>query len=112
MSTQPVWYKQQVTYSNRHLRNISEKGHDAHSDPSGTKVQADGDVALLNSEFRFSTIFTVVPPPPVPNSRSGVILGQNEFIDRMVYAETPKATLKHHMEDIKEDEWGTIDISE
>lgn len=91
---------------------LGEKEHDPYRDQSGMRVQVDGYLALSNSEFHFNAIFMVVPPSQVPNSRSGVILGQKGLIDRMVRTETPREILKHRGEDIKDHEWGTIDILE
>ena len=91
---------------------LGEKEHDPYRDQSGMKVQVDGYVAFSNNGFRFNSIFTVVPPSQVPNSRSGVILGQKGLIDRMVRTETPRKILKRRGEDIKDHEWGTIDILE
>ena len=88
------------------------KEHEPYRDQLGMRVQVDGYLALSNNEFRFNTIFTVVPPSQIPNSRSGVILGQRGLIDRMVRTETPREILKHRGEDIKDHEWGTIDILE
>ncbi|KIN05147.1 hypothetical protein OIDMADRAFT_17851 [Oidiodendron maius Zn] len=98
--------------SHEFMEYLGEKEHDPYRDQSGMRVQVDGYVAFSNKEFRFNTIFTVVPPSQMPNSRSGVILGQKGLIDRMVRTETPREILKHRGEDVKDHEWGTIDILE
>lgn len=87
--------------------------NDPYRDETGAVVQVDGYVALTNTGFKFQeVIFRVVPPSMVPNSRSGVILGQRGFIDRIVYTATPRAILQSRGEEIGDDEWGVITISE
>ncbi|RDL41480.1 uncharacterized protein BP5553_01459 [Venustampulla echinocandica] len=80
--------------------------HDPYRNESGTMVQLDAYVAFSNSEFRFNAVFTVVPV------RSGIVLGLSGFINRMVHTEIPYVVLKHNGEDIEENEWGIINISQ
>jgi hypothetical protein len=75
-------------------------------------VQADGCINLTNSDLDFICVFTVVPPSKVPNSRSGVILGQKGFLDHMMRMEIPSTILKARGEELEEDEWGDINIME
>lgn len=86
--------------------------HDTYRDRSGARVQVDGSIVLTNSLFRFSTIFTVVPASTVPSARSGVILGQAGFLDRMIWTPKPRAILEYHGEEVKKDLWGEIHVVE
>ena len=87
--------------------------HDPYRSETGLVVQAEGYVALTNSGFNFKeVIFKVMPPSELPNSRSGIILGQRGFIDRIVHTATPRAILQRRGEEIGDDEWGVITISE
>jgi hypothetical protein len=91
---------------------LADPGNDPYRDGSGTRVQVQGYLALSNSKFFFSNVFTVVPPSAVPNGRSGIILGQKYFIDHMELKQVPRAILEVRGEELKEDEWGDIKIIE
>jgi hypothetical protein len=91
---------------------LSDKKHDAYRNSAGTSVRVEGYLALTNATFFFSTLFTVVPAPAVPNSRPGVILGQNAFLDHMVWTAKPRALLECHGDEMNGNEWGEIHISE
>lgn len=91
---------------------LQTKMHDPYRSASGTRVQVDAYIALSNSKFEFNTVFTVVPPSSVPNCRSGVILGQNGFINHLVYTQIPRSIMERRGEDIQADKWGVINILE
>lgn len=52
----------------------------------------------------------VTPKTKMPNERSGVILGQSSFIDKMVIETTPRSILVKRGEEVKEDFWGEIKV--
>jgi hypothetical protein len=91
---------------------LADPGNDPYRNDSGNIVQVQGYLALSNSRFFFESIFTIVPSSMVPNGRSGVILGQNCFMDRMDFRQIPRTILEGRGEKLKEDEWGDIKIIE
>jgi hypothetical protein len=93
-------------------RYLAKAENDPYRDASGTMVQADGCITLTNSNLDFTCVFTVVPPSKVPNSRSGVILGQRGFLNRMTRIEIPGTILEARGKELKENEWGDINIME
>ena len=97
---------------NRIANRLAEPDNDPYRYGSGSRVQVQGYLALSNSEFYFSNVFTVVPPSAVPNGHSGIILGQKYFMDHMKFKQVPRAILEGRGEELKEDEWGDIKIIE
>ncbi|KAI9769951.1 MAG: uracil DNA glycosylase [Geoglossum simile] len=86
--------------------------HDPYRHENGLFVQVDGYIALTNTAFVFGTVFHVRPARSLPNGRSGVILGHNGFLNRIVWTSIPRIILKRRGEDIGSDMWGEIHISE
>lgn len=73
----------------------------------------------MNAWFRFSnhaaeisTIVTVLPVSHIPNSRSGVILGQQAFMAMMVVRCVPRSILLAKGEQVADNEWGDIVVEE
>ncbi|KAL6716588.1 hypothetical protein ACLMJK_006155 [Lecanora helva] len=71
-------------------------------------VQADGYFSFSNASIDISTIFLVVPVECIPNRRSGVILGQHSFLDRMMVESVPRAIVMKRGEEVEEGVWGGI----
>jgi hypothetical protein len=94
----------------REYLNSSE--HDPYRNVSGVRVQVDGYLALSNTRFTFNTYFVVMPASSVPNGRSGVILGQNGLLNRMMWTAVPRIILESRKKDVGDDIWGDIQISE
>lgn len=94
------------------LERLRYPSNDQYRDESGNIVQVEGYIPLSNSEFYFESIFTVVSRNKVPNGRSGVILGQKFFIDHMNFRMVPPVILESHWEEVKENEWGDLEIIE
>lgn len=57
-----------------------------------------------------STIFHVVPLDKLPNQRSGIIFGQNGFIEKMVTECIPRAIMQRRGEEVEETCWGMINV--
>lgn len=93
-------------------RYLEMEENDPYRGPSGVDVQVDAYACLSNTPFFFNTVFKVVPRSAVPNRRSGVLLGQNGFMDRMVSTNVPRVILQHRGEEVEENLWGEINISE
>ncbi|KAK2779121.1 uracil DNA glycosylase [Emmonsiellopsis sp. PD_33] len=91
---------------------LESSEHDPYRSASGVSVQAECSIVLTNALFQFSTVFTVVPRSTVPNNRSGVILGQNGFLDRIVCVSKPRAIFEYHGEKVGRDVWGDICVVE
>lgn len=84
--------------------------HEQYRTQSNIGVQVDAVFSLSNKTFEISTIFLVLPPTDIPNKRTGIILGQHGFIDRMVVEMIPRAILLKRKEQIEETTWGEIRI--
>lgn len=76
-------------------------------------------ILQVNAWFRFSnhaaeisTIFTVLPVSHIPNSRSGIILGQQAFMAMMVVRCVPRYILIAKGEQVADNEWGDIVVEE
>lgn len=71
-------------------------------------VQVNGIFSFSNSLVEVDTVFHLMPVSEIPNGRSGVILGQNGFLDRMVIRSIPRAILEARGEQVDERFWGDI----
>jgi hypothetical protein len=91
---------------------LQSSEHDQYRDESGLHVQVDGYLALTNASVSFSTVFNVRPASSLPNGRSGVILGQSGFLNRMVWTSIPRIVLEMRGEDVGDDFWGDIQMIE
>ena len=79
-------------------------------DKGKLSVQVDGVFSLSNSIFDTATMFVVLPTSKIPNGRSGVILGQHFFMNRMIIETTPRPFLELRGEEIDDTIWGEIRI--
>ena len=86
--------------------------HDPYRDASGRQVQVDGYLALTNAPFNFNAVFNVQLASSLPNGRSGVILGQSGFLNRMVWTSVPRIVLEMRGEDVGDNFWGDIHMTE
>jgi len=84
--------------------------HEQYRMHSNVGVQVDAVFSLSNTTFEISTIFLVLPPSDIPNKRTGIILGQHGFIDRMMVETIPRLILLKREEQIEETIWGEIRI--
>lgn len=84
--------------------------HDPYRMHSNVGVQVDAVFSLSNTPFMISTIFLVLPTTTIPNKRTGIILGQHGFIDRMMVETIPRSILLKRGEQIEETIWGEIRI--
>jgi hypothetical protein len=91
---------------------LNSSEHDPYRDASGLRMQVEGYLALSNTPFTFDTYFTIVPASSLPNGRSGVILGQNGLLNRMAWTAVPRIILELRKEDVGDDIWGDIHVSE
>lgn len=84
---------------------------DVHEVYRGHKgLQVDAVVSLSNQVFHISTIFFVLPKSEIPNQRSGIILGQHGFMDRIMVETIPRSILMARGEEIEETIWGQLRI--
>jgi hypothetical protein len=82
--------------------------HNDYRSPNGTVVQADAVLSFADRAISMSCIFRVVPRSSVPNQRIGIILGQNGFIDQLMYTAVPRCFLAEGGEDVPQEVWGDI----
>ncbi len=76
-----------------------------------TKVQISIKVEFSNTLVKLEGVGLVIPKEMIPNQRSGIILGQQFFINRMQYTSTPRAMLQAEGRDPGEQFWGTFEVS-
>jgi hypothetical protein len=67
---------------------------DVYRTNSGLYLQMDSTIALTNTNFAMNTMVLVVPKRNVPNSRSGIVLGQRGAIDCLHFEAVPKRFLQ------------------
>ena len=91
---------------------LKSSEHDSYRDASGVCVQVDGYLAVTNMAFRFNAVFKVQSASSLPNSRSGVILGQNSLLNRMAFSCVPRVVLEKQGQVLGDHIWGEINISE
>ena len=84
--------------------------HEQYRMHSNVGVQVDAVFSLSNKTFEISTIFLVLPSSDIPNKRTGIILGQYGFMDRMMVETIPRSILLKRGEQIEETVWGEIRI--
>lgn len=75
-------------------------------------VQVDALFGFSNHAVEISTIFLVLPLSHIPNRRSGIILGQQAFMEMMVVRCVPRYILIAKGEQVAENEWGDIAVEE
>ena len=73
-------------------------------------VQVDALFCVSNTVFRIATIFIVLPVSEMPNGRSGIILGQHRFMDRLLVESIPRSILLRQGKQTDETLWGAIHI--
>ena len=89
---------------------LSLKLHDGYRIRANTGVQVDAMLSLSNSTFEISTIFFVLPVSDIPNQRSGVILGQHGFLNRIMVETIPRLILLKRGQEVGETVWGEIRV--
>lgn len=75
-------------------------------------MQVDASFEFSNVKISMSTIFTVLPLLKNPNQRSGIILGQNAFMDLILYRAIPRAILEAKGEHVENEICGDIAVEE
>lgn len=75
-------------------------------------VQVDALFGFSNQAVEISTIFLVLSLSHIPNRRSGIILGQQAFIEMMVVRCVPRYILIAKGEQVADNEWGDIAVEE
>ena len=86
------------------------ENHESYRMQSNFGVQVDGIFSLSNKILEISTIFLVLSPSDIPNGRTGIILGQHGFMDRMMVETIPRSILLKRGQEIEETVWGEIRI--
>jgi len=86
--------------------------HDPYRSADGIRVHMEAVIALSNTTLQIGSLVLVVPKRIIPNERVGIIFGQKQCIDRLRYVSVPKAILKAKGEDITDNIWGELQLSE
>lgn len=84
--------------------------HDPYRVHSGVAVHVDAVLNMSNTTFGISTIFLVLPKENMPNKRTGIVLGQYRFMNRIVVEMVPRSILLKRKEKTDETKWGEIRI--
>lgn len=91
---------------------LTQPENECYSSEDGTRVQIDALVAFSNNVLVISCVCVVVPRSAVPNSRVGILLGQNMCINRLVYKSIPRLILSARGEKVPDTIWGDILIED
>jgi hypothetical protein len=86
--------------------------HDAYRGENGTRVQMQAVIEFSNSTIEIEAIAWVLSHLDMPNERVGILFGQSQCIDRLVYRTIPRSALQAKGEDITKDFWGDIIVEE
>ena len=94
------------------LAYLQDPVYDPYRNSNVPAVQVDVSLSFSNANISISTIFTVLPLSKVSNQRSGIILGQNAFMNRILFRAVPRAILEAKGELVEEGLWGDIIVEE
>ncbi|EEH03134.1 conserved hypothetical protein [Histoplasma capsulatum G186AR] len=92
-------------------RRLENEENDIYRSESGTAVQVTILVALSNTTVTIEAIALVCPRNLMPNGYNGIVFGQSQCINSLVYTSIPRTALLHSGEDVAEDAWGDLSLS-
>ncbi|OAX79273.1 hypothetical protein ACJ72_06409 [Emergomyces africanus] len=92
-------------------RRLENEENDIYRSESGTAVQMTVVVALSNTTVNIEAVALVCPRNLMPNGYNGILFGQSQCIDSLVYSSYPRKALLHSGEDVAEDVWGDLSLS-
>ena len=101
-----------VIFSDDFVAYLQDLVHDPYRNSNVPAVQVDASFGFSDVTISISTIFTVLPLSKIPNQRSGVILGQNAFMDHILFRAVPRAIVEAKGEHVEEEIWGDIIVEE
>lgn len=87
---------------------LSDPIHRDYQNQNGTRVQISFTLEFTNSLFSMDLIAWVLDKEALPNTRSGIILGQNGFINALQYRSVPRSIIEARGEMIDERFWGDL----
>lgn len=87
---------------------LSDPIHRDYQNQDGTRVQISFTLEFTNSLFSMDLIAWVVDKEALPNTRSGIILGQKGCIDALQYQSVPRSIFEARGETIDERFWGDL----
>ena len=96
--------------SNQFLEYLQDDVHKEYRGPRGTQVACSIKLGFSNRAIDMHMIMLVTKRENIPNHRSGIILGQHAFLDRLSYTSSPAAVLNAKGEHIPDNLWGRIDV--
>ncbi|OJD13617.1 hypothetical protein AJ78_05939 [Emergomyces pasteurianus Ep9510] len=92
-------------------RRLENEENDIYRSESGTAVQVTVVVALSNTTVNIEAVAIVCPRNLMPNGYNGILFGQSQCIDSLVYSSHPRKALLHSKEDVAEDVWGDLSLT-
>lgn len=98
--------------SDKFLEYLQDPVHDPYRKFNVSSVRVDATFGFSNTKISISTIFSVLPLSKIPNQRSGIILGQNAFMNHILFRAIPRAILEAKGELVEEGVWGDIFVEE
>lgn len=84
--------------------------HDPCRNGEALTVQVSCAISLSNTTFEMVIPMIVLPVEKIPGQRSGVILGQHGFLNRLAVETMPRAILEKIDIPVGEDIWGLMDL--
>ncbi|MCJ1344822.1 uracil DNA glycosylase [Peltigera leucophlebia] len=91
---------------------LTKPENECYRSADGTRVQLDALVAFSNQVLSISCVCVVVSRSVIPDSRVGILLGQNMGINRLVHKSIPRAILSARGEKVPNTVWGDILIED
>ena len=82
--------------------------HSDYQNHDGTRVHISLKLEFTNSLFSMDLIAWVVDKKALPNTRSGILLGQRGCIDAIQYRSIPRSILEARGETVEERFWGDL----
>lgn len=91
---------------------LTKPENECYRSADGTRVQLDALVAFSNQVLSISCVCVVFSRSVIPDSRVGILLGQNMGINRLVHKSIPRAILSARGEKVPNTVWGDILIED
>lgn len=91
---------------------LKDPVHDPYRSQDGIRLQIEANIVFTNTLIPIAAVALVVPKEILPNQRSGILFGQTQCIDRLMYRSIPRSLLQAKGENVTDDIWGDIVVEE